>query len=194
MLNSPTPSSDPLLPLWRMFQQGDQQAFVQLYEKLEQAVLCWCRLILRSSLQAEDAAQSTWLRVCQNRDKDLTTSVGAWIRVIATNEALQIVRRRQSQSVRPLESYLEVVTDFRRQSSTIEEPAEIVQRAETCQQVQEAIRSLSTQERRSLELRYVDKSSRPDIGSQLGLSVEQVKNKLEQAKKHFRDNWPGWTR
>ncbi len=79
---------------WRRFQQGDPEAFAEIYEQLKRPVYTICWRILQSREEAEDAAHDVFLRVYGAADKGDIHNVRGWVFQIAHNLAIDMLRRR----------------------------------------------------------------------------------------------------
>jgi RNA polymerase sigma-70 factor (ECF subfamily) len=77
-------------------QRGDARAMDELLRRHYDRVHAVCRRIAGSTRDADDAAQEAMIRVIRNIDKfDGRSGFGTWIYRIATNTALDELRRRK---------------------------------------------------------------------------------------------------
>jgi RNA polymerase sigma-70 factor (ECF subfamily) len=77
-------------------QRGDSRAMDELLRRHYDRVHAVCRRIAGSTRDADDAAQEAMIRVIRNIDKfDRRSGFGTWIYRIATNTALDELRRRK---------------------------------------------------------------------------------------------------
>jgi RNA polymerase sigma-70 factor (ECF subfamily) len=91
--------SDPLLAAAR---EGDKDAFQQLVAPLRNQLYAHCLRMLRSSHDAEDAAQESLLRAWRALPRfDGRAPIGAWLHRIATNVCLTAMKKREH--VEPIE-------------------------------------------------------------------------------------------
>ena len=89
------PGSD--AKLVRRAAAGDERAFAAIYERFHQELYRYCRAILGDPDDAQDALQATMasaLRALPGETR--TIALRPWLYRVARNEALTIVRRRQS--------------------------------------------------------------------------------------------------
>ena len=76
------------------FQQGDDFAFVSLYNRYKGPVYTFCLKMLLDRDLAQDVMQETFLRIYENRDRLLSAhSFKAWTFTIARNQCLNQFRR-----------------------------------------------------------------------------------------------------
>ena len=90
------------------FARGDHQAFEALFRLFEAEVFRWILRIVRDREAAEDALVETFWRAYRSRARfDPARSLGAWLRRIATNAALDALRssRRRNESATVDESW-----------------------------------------------------------------------------------------
>ena len=73
---------------------GDAAAMNQIIGRHDARLRRMCRAILRDSHDADDAVQETWLRVIRALKGFAGDDLGAWVSVIARNEAYRIAGRR----------------------------------------------------------------------------------------------------
>jgi RNA polymerase sigma-70 factor (ECF subfamily) len=80
--------------LLERFVQGDQEAFERLFRQFEREVYGWILRITRDPTAAEDALIDAFWRAYRGRARfDSSRGFGAWMRRIATNSALDQLRK-----------------------------------------------------------------------------------------------------
>jgi RNA polymerase sigma factor (sigma-70 family) len=100
--------------LARLASSGSTRAFATLYERYHQALYRYCRSILRDEVDSQDAVQSTFARALDAlRRGQRDAPLSPWLFRIAHNEAISMIRRRESgtQLSARLERSLVVVED-----------------------------------------------------------------------------------
>lgn len=84
------------------FVRGDEDAFESLFRRFEREVYGWILRIVRDADAAEDVLVEAFWRAYRGRARfDSSRSFGAWMRRIATNAALDQVKRARRQGLRP---------------------------------------------------------------------------------------------
>ena len=82
------------MELLKRFRQGDADAFEALFRQFQGAVYGWIVRIVRDPAAAEDLTVETFWRIHRARGRfDPGASFGAWARRIATNLAIDHLRR-----------------------------------------------------------------------------------------------------
>jgi len=99
------------MELLERFAQGDMNAFEELFRQFQRDVYGWIVRIVRDSGTAEDLTVDTFLRAYRARARfDPQRSFGAWLRRIATNLALDHLKRSRRET--PLDdNFPAAVTD-----------------------------------------------------------------------------------
>lgn len=82
--------------LIQAFQEGDEFAFVSLYNRYKDAVYGFCLKMVHDEALAQDLMQETFLRVYENRERLMKAdSFKSWMFTIARNQCLNRIRRRK---------------------------------------------------------------------------------------------------
>jgi RNA polymerase sigma-70 factor (ECF subfamily) len=155
--------------------RGDRRAQRQLYERYAERIY---RLTLRLSGNAHDAfdlSQETFVRAFQGLALfDGRSGVGTWLYRIATNEALQLFRRRATER-RHLREYAAQGAD------TTDPESDSARR-----EVQEALDRLAHPHRVVLLLKYQEGLSYEEIAAILECPAGTVASRLNRARTELR--------
>ena len=153
-----------------------EQAIEQLYRLYYQPVLRHLERLVRQHESAEDLCQETFLRAFKHWDhlRD-TTCVRNWLYRIATNTAVDYLRRQHRISVTTL--YEETIR------TTI---APVQAQWEDAEPVWEALRQVPAHYRLPLVLQTVGGYTLDDIATVLGCVPATIKTRVHRARKHFR--------
>jgi RNA polymerase sigma-70 factor, ECF subfamily len=154
----------------------DETAYAELVERHRAELQAHCRRMLGSAHDAEDALQEALFRAWRSRDQfEGRGSVRWWLYRIATNAALDTLRRRPSRIV-PMEEEPPggpVETD----------PEGHYERREALEQaLVTADRVLPRRQRAVLILREALGFSAEETGTRLGMSVAAVNSALQRAR------------
>src|SRR5690625_1707774 len=91
------------------FQEGDEFAFISIYNRYKTPLYAFCVKMLGDQEQARDVMQETFLRVYENRHRlSNSGAFKAWIFTIARNQCLNQIRRARWQV--PFEDEREATT------------------------------------------------------------------------------------
>ena len=152
--------------------RGEQAAFEVFYDRYSAGILGFCRHMLGSASDAEDATQHTFISAhadIQRHDRR-ELHVKAWLYTIARNRCLSMLRARREQ---PSEDAVEVATD---------DLLHDVQHRDDIRALLGDIAKLPDDQREALVLAEVGDLSHSDIGAILGCEASKVKSLVFQAR------------
>ncbi|MBC8137552.1 MAG: sigma-70 family RNA polymerase sigma factor [Fibrella sp.] len=159
---------------------GDENALAQFYEEYKEPVWRLCRRLLRREADAEDVLQTTFVKAFsalpQFRGE---ASLKTWLFRIAVNEAITLLRRRDSACLSTTDEEIEELTAPDAMSDT-ERVA-----------IRTLIELLKPDFRTVIVLRYWEELSYEEIASVLSLPLPSVKMRLHRAKEAFRELYTG---
>lgn len=173
--------------LIRLLRQGDEAAFRHLVETYHERVMRLVLGILRDPVEAEDAAQETFIRVHESiggfrEDARLST----WIHRIALNRALEKVRRNRLRE--RLGAWLPgwVPQDRAGVRSGWMDPGIRAEDREKAAALYRAIDSLPRNQRIAFTLVVVQRMRYDEVCPMLGLGVKAVESLVSRAKAGLR--------
>jgi len=173
--------------LIRLLRQGDEAAFRHLVETYHERVMRLVLGILRDPVEAEDAAQETFIRIHESiggfrEDARLST----WIHRIALNRALEKVRRNRLRE--RLGAWLPGWVPQERQGtrSGWMDPGIRAEDREKADALYRAIDSLPRNQRIAFTLVVVQRMRYDEVCPMLGLGVKAVESLVSRAKAGLR--------
>lgn len=154
--------------------RGEEQAFRELYRRHTPRLLGFVhRLLARSGADAEDVAQETWVRACENLQRfRWDASFSTWLLGIGLN----LVRERQRSNARRMSESLD---ETQHASATSGASAERIDLAR-------AIELLPDGYRMALVLHDVEGMKHSEIAERLGISSGTSKSQLFSARRAMR--------
>ena len=167
---------------------GDHQAFRELVERHQNAVIGTVAKMLGNASESEDIAQQVFLRIWRNAkryrpDAKFTTYLFTITRNLVFNESRRKSRKKEVSSDEREENSNCLV-----EASPDRQPdAELLQ-AELQQAVDAAIASLPETQRLAVVLRRYEQLSYEEIAETLELSVSAVKSLLFRARTTLRES------
>jgi RNA polymerase sigma-70 factor (ECF subfamily) len=162
------------MDLLRRFALGEIDAFETLVRQYQGDVYAWIVRIVRDPGVAEDLTVETLWRIYRVRHQFRPDgNFGAWARRIATNLALDHLRRR-----RPEQSLLA-------EPAGVPQPDEVL-RSETREKIQQAFRRLPVKLQVAATLALVEEQPYDEIADALGTSVGAVKVRVFRAVRILR--------
>ena len=171
---------------------GDHQAFQQLVERHQHAVIGTVAKMLGNASESEDIAQQVFLRIWRNAkryrpDAKFTTYLYTITRNLVFNETRRKSRKKEvSSDEREENSHQFTAANPDRQPD-----AELLQ-AELQSAVDAAIAGLPEAQRMAVVLRRYEQLSYEEIAGVLGLSVSAVKSLLFRARTSLREALSGY--
>lgn len=158
---------------------GDKSAYQVLVERHARTLFKVAYRITRNEGDSEDVVQESFLRAYRSLDRfDERASFATWVQRIATNCALDQVRRRKW------------VADTGGEMPEIIDGApkadRLVESLETRQRLEAGMKTLSEQERKAFLMRHVEGNSIPEIGERLSLAPSAAKHSVFRAVEKLR--------
>ncbi|MGI8462491.1 MAG: sigma-70 family RNA polymerase sigma factor [Solirubrobacterales bacterium] len=152
---------------------GDEDAFARIYDRHAAELLSFCRHMVSSQHDAEDALQQTFLKAYDGirRSREPIT-LRPWLYAIARNECISLIRRRRdtpsgSESIEPSTAGL----------------ARQVEEREELRSMFADIAKLPTEQREALLLSGVQKMSGGEVAEVLDTDPERVKALVFRARR-----------
>jgi RNA polymerase sigma-70 factor (ECF subfamily) len=156
-----------------------EHAIEQLYCLHYQPVLRHLQRLVGQHESAEDLCQETFLKVFKHwhqlRD---TTCVRGWLFQIATNTAIDFLRRQRR---------IRVMTLCEETIHTIIAPEQV--QWEDAEPIWEALRHVPTHYRLPLMLQTIGGYKLDEIATALGCVPATIKTRVHRARKHFREHY-----
>jgi RNA polymerase sigma factor (sigma-70 family) len=166
--------------LARRAASGNDAAFTALYERYHGRLLAYCRSILLNAEDAHDATQNALenaLRALPGRDAG--RPLRPWLYRIAHNEAITIMRRRQSHD--------ELGPDTEPVAGLQPSPELYAEQRGRLEQLVDDLRSLPDRQRGALVMRELSGLSYDEIGLALGLTPANARRAVFDARSALLD-------
>jgi len=176
--------------------QGDPAAFGELVRRYGDSVLGYLTRMSGNREQAEDLFQETFKRVHEKAHTFRGPQFKGWLFRIATNVALDGIRRGKRIKAVSLNQQLDCDNPNSKQFGAVAladnscNPSEKALKAEQTEQVRRAIKLLPERQRATLVLAYYQQLSYPDVAEVLGCSVGTVKTQMFRALKTLANKLP----
>jgi RNA polymerase sigma factor (sigma-70 family) len=150
--------------------RGSEAAFEVIYDRHHRGILSFCRHMLASVDEAEDAVQQTFISAYDSmRSGSRDIKLKAWLYTIARNRCLSILRARRE---RPAE--LEEVP-------TAGLSDQVLQRSDLRELLAD-LRELPVEQRAALVLSEIGDLSHAEVGDVVGCELAKVKSLVFQAR------------
>ncbi|PCJ83508.1 MAG: RNA polymerase subunit sigma-24 [Flavobacteriales bacterium] len=159
--------------------QGDTAAFAKLVDRYKDLAYTIALRIVRSSEDAEEVAQDSFLKAYQNLNAFKGTSrFSTWLYTIVYNTAVSKTRKKQLEMA-PVDD--ELIENYTPDLSA--SPLDELKGDEQKKYVKAAIDRLPKTEALLITLYYLDECTVEEIYEITGLSVSNIKVKLHRARK-----------
>jgi RNA polymerase sigma-70 factor, ECF subfamily len=179
-------SKDDQVRLVRQAQQGDMDAFSELFNRWNQPLLQYLYHTLGNGQEAEDVAQDAFLRAYQRLDQlGPPWDFKSWLYRIGTNLAMDYLQReRRYVSVDSSDEVIDM--ELPTGSQPVERQVEILEQQK---QVWNSLGTLPTLYRQALILRELNGLSYEEIHIALDCSYENARQLVHRARLRFRDEY-----
>jgi len=180
--------------------RGDKTAFGELVRRYGDSVLGYLTKMSGSREQAEDLFQETFKRVHEKAHTLRGNHFKPWLFTIATNVAIDGMRRRRRLQVVSLNRKLDCADGRCEELGAVAvadnryEPSQEAVRAEQKEQVRQTIESLPANQRATLVLAYYQQLSYREVAEALGCSIGTVKAQMYRALKTLARRLPDVSR
>jgi RNA polymerase sigma-70 factor (ECF subfamily) len=165
----------------RRARKGDPNAFAALVRAVQRPVFGLCLRLLRTEAEASEVAQETFLRAYQNLDRyDDTRPFDLWVLTIARNLCLDLLRRRSKLQTEDVDEHAQVLASG---EASVEEHAIVRQER---QSLEDAMATLSVDDREVLALYYVQKRTTKEIAVVMNVAPGTIMARLFRAREKLR--------
>lgn len=166
--------------------EGEEAAFRALVQEHSRAVYGRAYQLTGDPHDAEDVVQETFLKVFRNLDGfDGRSRFETWLYRVATNAAMDLMRKRQRHASRRAE--IEAPSgDPLPVEAPIPDPEHRAEGRAVGERIEHAMSRLTVGERAAFTLRHVEGQSIREIGEALGLKDNAVKNAVFRAVQKMR--------
>jgi RNA polymerase sigma-70 factor, ECF subfamily len=166
--------------------RGDREAFARIVEVYQGPVYNLAFRMLGNAVEAEDAAQETFIRVYSKlHTYQADRKLASWVLSIASHYCIDRLRRRKGDMLSLDEEPVAMILPSRKAG-----PEETALRGEVREEVQRAVNRLAPAYRVPLILRYWYDLSYQEIADIMGLTVQAVKSRLHRARLQMLEQVP----
>jgi RNA polymerase sigma-70 factor (ECF subfamily) len=177
---------DPDAALMLLVKRGDMRAFESLVEKYKQPIVNLMFRMLRDLSEAEDLAQTVFVRVHQSaRRYEVSAKFSTWIFTIARHVCLNEIRRRSRHPSESMETTLpdtEEPATRQFEDHKTSTPPEAFLHDELEAKIQQALDELPEKQRLAVLLCREDDLSYEEIAGVLDLSLSATKSLIHRAR------------
>ena len=173
------------LTLVRETLAGNQLSFQLLVERHQRRLFRVARNYTRSAVEMEDIVQEAFLKAYRKLDTfQEQASFGTWLHRIATNTALDFLKRNGRSPIQTVEDP-EAVPE--RQTPQVAAPDARMEKEEIAEITQEVLAELPDIFRTVLVMREFEGRAYQEIADLLGISIGTVESRLFRARARFKE-------
>lgn len=174
-------SAQPWVEDVRRARRGDSNAFAALVKSVQRPVYGLCLRLLRTEAEATEVAQETFLRAWQHLERyDEARPFDLWVLTIARNLCLDVLRRRGKVRTEDVADHEQALPSG---EATGEEQAIAKQERRS---LEEALATLSVDDREVLALYYVQKRTTKEIAEVMDVAPGTIMARLFRAREKLR--------
>ena len=164
--------------------ESDQLAFKELVEKYQTMVINTCIGFLHDKQDAEDISQEVFIDVFASLRKfRKEAKLSTWMYRIAVNKSLNFLRsKKRRQWLQNLEDVLGMIRQDHKQPIEMSNPAIDLEMKEEALLLNNAINSLSENQRIAFTLNKYDDLPYSEIAEIMGVSLSSVESLIHRAK------------
>lgn len=184
-------SDDQLVELARAERHGDTRPFEALVRRHQGFVVANCRVITRSSVDAEDLAQEVFVKAFFGlRHFEGRAQFRTWLQRIKVNHCLNHLRKTRGAIMVDID---ETGLDGNRALQVAPTAEAGLQAADAREQIVAVLDAMSDTLRVPLMLRDGDGQSYEEIAAHLGIGLSAVKMRIKRGREEFRQRLAGVT-
>lgn len=172
--------------LLQRFRAGDDRALEVLFERHESPLYCFLLGVLRDPHQAEDALQETFVRALQRLDGVDADHLRGWFFTVAYHQAM-LQRRKTRAQTRKLSAA--PVSAETASEEVLEEPPDLVERAEDAQRLRAMLDQLPPPQREVIRQRIYEGKKFREIAEDLGCPLNTALARMHEGLKRLRLLW-----
>jgi RNA polymerase sigma-70 factor (ECF subfamily) len=160
------------------YADSNQEWIGILLQRYTLLLLGVCMKYLKDETEARDCVQQIFLKVLTEVPKYKIEFFKSWLYMVAKNHCLMRLRDKGAKSVKELtdQNLAEQETDKH----------DLLQNEQTYNLLEEAIVELSEEQKRCVQLFYLQKKSYQQIADQTGFTVMQVKSYIQNGKRNLK--------
>ena len=172
--------------LMQFYQQGHQQAFAHLMQRLERPLYFYIMRLVHSSELARDLVQDTFLRVVKHAQRyQQQALVKTWVYTIARNLCIDHLRKKRGREI-SLDQPQGSSDDFNLHlvlPTSTDDGLQHSSQTQTMQRVEEALSQINPSQREVFILREIQGYKFHEIADILGESENTIKSRMRYALK-----------
>jgi RNA polymerase sigma-70 factor (ECF subfamily) len=162
-------------PILQEFVDGNDTAFVQIYDAYKLPIYQYCRRMVLDTDESKDIVQDVFIRLFTHPPyPDPRSRLKSWLFTVARNDCLKALRR----------SKFKFAGDITMNESD-EQPDSVLEYAERTKMLELVLSKLSPEYREAIILREWNGMSYEELSEVLQISIPAIKSRLFKARKQI---------
>lgn len=164
---------------------GDNHYVGELFERYTHLVFGVCLKYLKNEAQSKDAVIQIFEKLLKDLKKHQIENFKSWLHRVSQNHCLMFLRKQQSQQKHQDEYKKNQLSDVEN-TSFWHLDNEADKKEEKLQELEAALQKLKTEQKRCIELFYLEEKSYQEITEITGFSLKEVKSHLQNGKRKLK--------
>ncbi|WP_348620055.1 RNA polymerase sigma factor [Pedobacter lusitanus] len=180
-MNTPQSEKPDNVDLLIKFREGDEPAFIQIYNQYRGKVYSYAYQLCKSADTAEEIVQEVFIKIWQKREQiNVALSFNAYLKKITLNHVLNYLKKVAREKALQEQIYHTIEQSSNRTEDHVLEK-------ELRKIYDEAISRLPQQKKLIYHLSRVEELSHDEIALKLNISKNTVKNHMVEASRFIRE-------
>jgi len=155
-----------------------------LFKRYKHLVYGVCMKYLKDEDESKDAVMQIFEKLISDLKKHNIEYFKAWLHTVSKNHCLMLIRKNKSkyrESIDGTEVSLEVV-----EMNSLLHPENSLEKESSLQHLESAIRELNEEQRKCVELFYLEEKSYQQVSELTGYNMLQVKSFIQNGKRNLK--------
>lgn len=166
--------------VYRYAQKGEGLAINVLFERYGHLVFGVCLKYLKEPEAAKDAMQQVFIKLLEDLKRFKIDNFKPWLYQVARNYCFMQLRKNNPVVSSDLEFSSEKDMEFE------DEWHHKMEREHMLERLEDAVQELNEEQRRCIELFYLEKNTYQEIAEKTGYSLMQVKSAIQNGKRNLK--------
>lgn len=163
---------------------GDNLCIGELFSRYRHLVFGVCMKYLRDEDESQDVQMQVFEKLLKDLGRHNIEQFKGWLYTVAKNECLMYLRSKKSQKAREMELRKDSVSVM--ELGMIVHPDGVTETERQLQTMESSLQELNENQRRCLELFYLEKKCYQEITTVTGYSLNEVKSFIQNGKRNLK--------
>ncbi len=163
---------------------GDNLCIGELFSRYRHLVYGVCMKYLRDEDESQDVQMQVFEKLLKNLGRHNIEQFKGWLYTVAKNECLMYLRSKKSQKAREMELRKDSVSVM--ELGLVVHPDGVTETERQLQTMESSLQELNENQRRCLELFYLEKKCYQEITTVTGYSLNEVKSFIQNGKRNLK--------